>query len=81
MPIISVRIDEELRRKMKKLGYINWSEFIRNAIREKIKEEERVRKIDRRRLLRAAAATDALRRRVEGWSGVEEIRRWRDRRR
>ena len=81
MPIISVRIDEELRRKMKKLGYINWSEFIRNAIREKIKEEERVRKIDRRRLLRAAVATDALRRRVEGWSGVEEIRRWRDRRR
>jgi len=81
MPIISVRIDEELRRKMKKLGYINWSEFIRNAIREKIKEEERVRRIDRRRLVRAVATTDALRRRIEGWSSVEEIRRWRDRRR
>ncbi|OYT31479.1 MAG: hypothetical protein B6U94_03000 [Thermofilum sp. ex4484_79] len=81
MPVISVRVDEELRRKMKKLGYINWSEFIRRAIREKIEEEERIRKIDRKRLLRAMATTDALRRKVEGWSSVEEIRRWRDTRR
>ena len=30
------------------------------------------------RMKRALAASQALSRRVEGWSGVEEIRRWRE---
>ena len=81
MGIISIRIDDELKKRMRQLKHINWSEFIRKAIKEKVEEEERVRRIDRRRLLRAASLTDALRRKVAEWSSVEEIRKWRETRR
>lgn len=37
MTVITVRIDDELKRLMDKIG-INWSEFIRNASREKLRE-------------------------------------------
>jgi Arc/MetJ-type ribon-helix-helix transcriptional regulator len=43
MPIISIRINEKLKRKMNELSYINWSEVIRRKIEEVI-EEERKRK-------------------------------------
>ncbi|MFQ6074634.1 MAG: hypothetical protein ACE5Z5_00670 [Candidatus Bathyarchaeia archaeon] len=37
---------------------------------------------DRRRMLRAAEDMDGLRKKsARGWSGVEEIRRWREQRR
>jgi metal-responsive CopG/Arc/MetJ family transcriptional regulator len=78
MGIISVRVDDELKKKMSKMRHINWSEYIRNAIKMKIEEEERLRNINRRRLIRAAAVTDSLRRKAHEWSGVAEIRRWRE---
>ena len=40
MATITVRIDEETKRLMKQIK-INWSEFIRNAIKGKIEEERR----------------------------------------
>jgi len=45
MPTISIRIDDELKRKMDELSYINWSEVIRRKIEEVIKEEERKKRI------------------------------------
>ncbi|HIQ13508.1 MAG TPA: hypothetical protein EYH44_03895 [Thermoprotei archaeon] len=77
MPIITVRIDDKMKRMMDELRYINWSEVIRDAIARKI-EEEMKRKIDRRRLLWASTVTESLRRRGVSWSSVEEIRRWRE---
>jgi len=77
MPIITVRIDDEMKRMMEKLKHINWSEVIRRAISKKI-EEEMERKVDRKRILWAAVKTEELRRRVEGWRSVDEIRRWRE---
>ena len=72
MSMISVRVDEELRRRMRKLPSVNWSEYIRASIEEKIKEEE---------MRQAAEAMDRLAEKTSGdWSGAEEIRRWRDRR-
>jgi len=41
MPVISIRIDEKLKRKMDELSYINWSEVIRRKIEEVIEEKER----------------------------------------
>jgi hypothetical protein len=35
---------------------------------------------DRKRILAASHAIDRLRRKVAGWSSVQEIRRWRDHR-
>ena len=75
--MISFRVRRELKEKMERLRHINWSEVVRRAIEETIKREEsRLRERDRARMKAAALRTDQLRRRIPGWSGVEEIRRW-----
>lgn len=40
MATITVRIDEDLRQAMKRLGYVNWSEVVRKAIRRRVKGKE-----------------------------------------
>jgi len=78
MSVISVRLDEETRRKMKLLSHLNWSEVIRQAIIQKILEEEnKKRKLDPNILKEAAELTDKIRRPSPGWSSTEEIRKWR----
>jgi hypothetical protein len=77
MPVVTLRVDEQLKRKMDHLKEINWSEVARKAIEEKVREVEMWQRVDVKSLRQAAAATDDLRRKVEGWSGVTEIRRWR----
>lgn len=79
MSIISVRLDEETRRKMKLLSYLNWSEIIRQAINQRIKEEEsKKRTLDSKMLREAAEITDRIRRPSPSWSSTEEIRKWRE---
>lgn len=79
MSIISVRLDEETRRKMKLLSHLNWSEVIRQAIARKILEEEnRKRRLDLKMLREAAEITDRIRRPSPSWSSTEEIRKWRE---
>lgn len=79
MSVISVRIDEQTRRKMKLLSHLNWSEVIRQAITQKIKEEEnRKRRLDPKMLKEAAEITDKIRKPSPSWSSTEEIRKWRD---
>jgi hypothetical protein len=77
---VSARVDEETRRRMRRLPQVNWSEVIREAIVEKIRKEERRREVDPRGLREAVRITDSLRAPVEGWDSTEEIRRWRERR-
>jgi len=76
--IISVRIPKELRKKMKKFSYVNWSEIVREAIKRRVKiEEKRQRKIEatrdmdktRNRMLQTYGAID--------YDSVEVIRYWR----
>ena len=77
--MISFRVKRELKEKMERLRHINWSEVVRRAIEETIKREEsRLKERDRARMKTAALRTDQLRRRIPGWSRVEEIRRWRE---
>ena len=77
--VVSFRIDKELKERMERLRHINWSEVVRRAIREVIAlEEAKLRRKDVVRLRRAALRSEELSRRVEGWSSVEEIRRWRE---
>ena len=79
MSVISVRIDEQTRRKMKLLSHLNWSEVIRQAIIQKIKEEEnRKRRLDPKMLKEAAEITDKIRKPSPSWSSTEEIRKWRN---
>jgi len=79
MSVVSVRIDEHIRRKMKLLSHLNWSEVIRQAIIQKIKEEEnRKRRLDPKMLKEAAEITEKIRKPSPSWSSTEEIRKWRD---
>jgi len=66
MAVITVRIDEETKRLMKQIK-INWSEFIRKAIKRKIEEERR------RSLAKAILINERLRRKSQGEPKAEEI--------
>ncbi|MEA1904661.1 MAG: VapB-type antitoxin [Candidatus Hadarchaeota archaeon] len=78
MDVVSVRVDEETRKKMRLLSHMNWSEVIRGAIKEKVLEEEtKERRLSSTSLATAAMLTDELRRPSPSWSSVEEIRGWR----
>jgi len=66
MTTITVRVDEETKKLMRQIR-INWSEFIRNAIRAKIEEERR------RNLAKAVLLNEKLRKKSGGEPKAEEI--------
>jgi hypothetical protein len=75
MTTISVRIDDELKKKMEAHPDINWSGVIRAAI------NERADQIKNRNLVLAITVTERLRRRSKpGWDSTKVIREWRHRR-
>ncbi len=69
---VTVTVPEELKRMMERVHGVNWSEIARRAFEETIR---------RRRMLEASQTMDQLREstKIRGWSGVREIRKWRDR--
>ncbi len=74
--VVSFRIDKKLKERMDRLKYINWSEVVRRAIYEVvIREEARLRSKDYERIRKAALKTEELKRKIEGWNSVREIRR------
>ncbi|MEM2935749.1 MAG: hypothetical protein QW231_01055 [Candidatus Bathyarchaeia archaeon] len=85
MSVVTVRVDEDLKAKMEKLKHVNWSEVIRKAIAERVMVEEALtarRTINMSLLEEAMKDQDRLRAKTTGrWSGVEEIRKWRELRR
>ena len=85
MAIITVRVNEKLKKRMELLGDINWSESIRRAVERRLDMEDSIQRglsIDPGRFDDAMAAQDRIRGRTSGtWSGAEEIRGWRDSRR
>ena len=75
MAIISVRVSDEIKKRMDRLRHINWSEVIRRAIVKTLEEEEG------RNLAKAVLLNEKIRKRApEGWSSVEAIRYWREHR-
>jgi Arc/MetJ-type ribon-helix-helix transcriptional regulator len=75
MAIITIRVDEETRRRMKEFRHINWSSVIREAIKRRLEEEAG------RNLAKAVLITERLRTKApEGWDSTEVIRYWRSRR-
>jgi len=69
---ISIRISEELKERMKEFADVNWSQYLREAIADRIREEE---------MRRACNMMDEIASKTSGeWSGAKEIRRWRDQR-
>ncbi|AHC51975.1 VapB-type antitoxin [Sulfolobus acidocaldarius SUSAZ] len=83
MPIITVRIDDELKEKMDELSYINWSEVIRRSIISVIEEENKkrkrnFRKKDSDRIKRASIKAEEFSAYLSGEKSEEKIREWRD---
>jgi len=79
--IVSARIEEETRRRMRRLPHVNWSQVIREAIEERLQTEEARRRPERAQLLEAKRLAGSVRRPSPGWDSTEEIRKWRDLRR
>jgi len=72
MATLTVRVDEELRERMKRLKHVNWSEVIRDSIRKKIEEDVG------RNLAEAILLNEKLRKIApEGWDSARVIREWR----
>jgi Arc/MetJ-type ribon-helix-helix transcriptional regulator len=81
MPTISIRIDEELKKKMEELSHINWSEVIRGKIDEVIEEEMKRKKggKDYKRILEASVKSYEFFLKYGGKKSEESIREWCDR--
>ncbi|RLG74499.1 MAG: hypothetical protein DRO23_06525 [Thermoprotei archaeon] len=72
MTTITIRISSEVKKLMKKYRYINWSEVVREAILNKIHEEER------KNLAEALLINEKLRRNApKNWDSTEVIKKWR----
>ncbi len=72
MTTITVRISPEIKKLMRKYKYINWSEVVREAILNKIREEEE------KNLAEALLINERLRRNApRNWDSTEVIKRWR----
>ncbi|MEM2936321.1 MAG: hypothetical protein QW231_03995 [Candidatus Bathyarchaeia archaeon] len=71
MANVTVSVPEGLKREMKRLKHVNWSEVARKAFEERIRREE---------MRKAAEGMDRLRQssQTPEWSGAKEIRKWRD---
>jgi Arc/MetJ-type ribon-helix-helix transcriptional regulator len=70
---ITVRVPKNIRKEMKRLKHINWSEVIRQAIAEELKKD---------RMKRASQKIDELRSKSKvKWDSAAVIREWRERRR
>ena len=83
--LISIKVPDELKEKMKKYPHINWSEIARSAISRRIELEERLSstEIDQDLLNEAIKIQDRVRNKTsitEDWSSTEEIRKWREQR-
>lgn len=83
MTVFSLRIPEDLKKKMESLSNINWSEEIRFFLSKRIQEELARRNIDPIRLEHAVKSSNELRKvhiAGENWDSTQELRKWRDQR-
>ncbi len=75
MTTISVRIDDELKKKMQAHPDINWSGVIRAAINDRTDQNKD------RDMVQAIIITERLRRKSRsGWDSTKVIREWRQKR-
>lgn len=85
MGVITVRVPEELKRKIELFPDVNWSEVVRQAVWARVRQEMARRGTkDKKRVLEAFRVQDEVAAKTlkyKGeWSGVEVIRWWREHR-
>jgi dsDNA-specific endonuclease/ATPase MutS2 len=75
---MSTKIPENLKKRIKKLTHINWSEVMRLAILKRAEEEEKkIMDRDRKIIEQSSQKMDQLRRKAQG-NTTEELRTWRE---
>ena len=75
MPVVTVRVDDKLKRETERLTHINWSEVIRTVMEQKIEAE------GERNLAEAVLLNERLRKKApEGWDSTRVIKGWRQKR-
>ena len=75
MTSISIRVPDEIKRKLNKLSHINWSEELREVILKIINQEEN------KNIAEALLSNEELRKDAPSkWDSTELIRNWRDNR-
>ena len=78
--MVSFRIEERLKKRMGALAHLNWGEVLRQYANRVVTEEEArsQRKKDHAAIAEAIATIDDLRSKSQsGWSGAEEVKKWR----
>jgi len=78
--VVSARVDEDTRKRMRRLKHVNWSEVVREAIKQKIIEEESRRNVDPSEIQEALKLMDIIKSKQPGFNSTEEIRKWREQR-
>ena len=86
MAVITVRLPEQLRKEMRKVRNVNWSDVVRDAIETRIRMEVRASKRDWARVREAVRLTDLVFQEMQRkyglieYNSAETIRIWRERR-
>jgi hypothetical protein len=86
LALVTVRVPERLKKQMRRLRSVNWSELLRQAIEERIELEQRSMVKDWDRVRQGSLKADAIRRVIErkygylDFNSAETIRYWRENR-
>jgi hypothetical protein len=75
MPVLTIRVDEDLKRAMDRLRDVTWSEVVRERIREVVEDRGRRNRLQALLLLERTKVKA-----VRGYDPTETIRSWRNRR-
>jgi hypothetical protein len=84
LALVTVRVPEGLKKQMRKLKSVNWSELLRQAIEDRVELEQRSMKKDWERVREGSRKADAIRNEIEreygfvDFNSAETIRYWRE---
>ncbi len=84
LPLVTVRVPEGLKKQMRKLRSVNWSELLRQAIEDRIELEQRNVVKDWDRVREGCRKADTIRHELErkygyvNFNSAETIKYWRE---
>ena len=84
MTLLTIRLPDKLKRQMKKLRHVNWSQIVRRAIEERVALEISEQRKDGARIRDASRAIDELFQNITERYGMipydsaETVRAWRE---
>jgi Arc/MetJ-type ribon-helix-helix transcriptional regulator len=73
MPVISVRIDDNLKKRMDKFSYVNWSKVLRQELQKVLDS------LEKRNMAKAVLINEKVRKKAD-FDSTDIIRKWRDER-